>query len=118
MAQYQEISNHPEYGFKRAVDLDKTEIWISLKSQTVELRLEVVHFIDDTVITIVPPIIVPLIANNSTNVDPNTGIPLPDGEPGVPEFTFLRAAMGTPVVIDDMISGKIQWADAIGRFNQ
>lgn len=124
---FHNISNHPTYGFKRAVDLDKTEVWISLKSQAVELLLEVAHFLPDSSvedgnqIAIVPPIVVPLKATNDTFVNPATGIPYPPGSEippdAVPEFIFFRAAMGTPVVIDDMIVGKIQWADALGRFD-
>lgn len=124
---FHNISNHPIHGFKRAVDLEKTEIWISLKSQTVELRLELAHFMPDVEvseenrISLVPPIVVPLAATNSTFVNPATGIPYPaDQEPpegAVPEFVFFRAAMGTPVVIDEMIVGKITWADALGRFD-
>lgn len=124
---FHNISNHPTYGFKRAVDLDKTEIWISLKSQVVELLLKVVHFLpeaeisDGNQIAIVPPIVVSLKATNNTFVDPATGIPYPTGTEvppdAVPEFIFFRAAMGQPAVIDDMITGKIQWADAVGRFD-
>jgi hypothetical protein len=118
MAQYQNISADPQYGFVRKVNIDKTEIGISIRSQYVTIAFVVEYFDANTEepILIIPEKQVVLLADNTTNVDSN-GTPLPDGAPGTPEFDYFRAAMGVPVVIDDMISAKITWADSIGRFN-
>ena len=72
----------------------------------------------DAPITIIPPKIVPLIANNSTCVDAN-GVIVPCDSPDavMTEFEYFMQMLVVPVVIADMVEQKILWADSEGRFN-
>ena len=72
----------------------------------------------DAHITIIPPKIVPLIADNTTCVDVN-GMIVPCGSPDavMTEYEYYMQMLTVPVVIADMVEQKILWADSQGRFN-
>lgn len=55
-----------------------------------------------------------LVASNETKVN-QMGVPDPDGVIG--EFDFFLQLLASPVVINDMVKTKIQWAASLGRFN-
>ena len=72
----------------------------------------------DAPITIIPPKIVPLIADNTTCVD-DKGVIVPCGSPDavMTEYEYYMQMLNVPVVIADMVEQKILWADSEGRFN-
>jgi hypothetical protein len=88
--------------------------------ENVNLMCQVNYFepTTDAPITIIPPKIVPLIANNTTCVDAN-GVIVPCGSPEavMTEYEFFIQMLYVPVVIADMVTQKILWADSVGRFN-
>jgi hypothetical protein len=72
----------------------------------------------DVPITIIPPRIVPLVADKTTCVDIN-GMIVPCGSPeaAMNEFDFFMQMLFESVIIADMVEQKILWADSEGRFN-
>ena len=88
--------------------------------QNVNLLIQVDYFeqITDAPITIITPKIVNLVADNSTCVDRN-GVIVPCDSPDavMTEFEYYMSLLDTPVVIETLVVGKIQQADAAGRFN-
>jgi len=113
-----DISDNPNFDFKRKVDNDEVSIIIDCKNKYVLLQLDVYNYTqDDILITDIPIKSVPLTADNNTKVDAN-GVPtdvVADQVMG--EYDYFKIMMGTPVVINDMIDAKIVWADSVGRFN-
>jgi hypothetical protein len=96
-----DIESDPEYGY-----------WIKMK-----YRLWA--FINDVEIPIAPgAMYVNLLADNSTCVDA-TGMIVPCGSPEAVsgEYDFYMQMMYVPVVIQDWVVAKLQWADSEGRFN-
>jgi hypothetical protein len=115
------ISNEPTYGFKRTVTMAALQInALPLMGENVNLICQVNYFepITDAPITIIPPKIVPLIADNTTCVDAN-GVIVPCGSPEavMTEFEYFMQMLFVPVVIATMVEQKILWADSEGRFN-
>ncbi|NBP02313.1 MAG: hypothetical protein EBU90_19780 [Proteobacteria bacterium] len=115
------ISDEPNYGFKRKVEVDL--IYIGLKdyvSKNVNLHLSVKYYESDglTPITIIPAKIVVLKADQTTWVDA-TGTIVPEGDPTavMTEYDFFLALMNVPVIISDIVESKVMWADSLGRFN-
>lgn len=87
--------------------------------ENVILLCQVDYFDDnDTPITIIPPKIVPLVADKTTCVDIN-GMIVPCGSPEAVtnEFDFFMQMLKVPVIIEDMVTQKIRWADSEDRFN-
>ena len=115
------ISDEPTYGFKRTATMAALQInALPFMGETVNLICQVNYFepTTDAPITIIPPKIVPLIADNTTCVDA-TGMIVPCGSPEavMTEFEFYMQMLGVSVVIADMVEQKILWADSEGRFN-
>jgi len=115
------ISNEPTYGFKRTVTMAALQInALPFMGENVNLICQVDYFeaTTDAPITIIPPKIVPLIADNTTCVDAN-GIIVPCGSPEavMTEYEYFMQMLTVPVVIADMVEQKILWADSEGRFN-
>ena len=88
--------------------------------ENVNLMCQVDYFepTTDVPITIIPPKIVSLIADNTTCVDAN-GVIVPCGSPDavMTEYEYFMQMLYVPVVIADMVEQKILWADSEGRFN-
>ena len=115
------ISNEPTYGFKRSVTMASLQINVlPFMGESVSLLCQVNYFevATDEPITIIPPKIVPLIADNTTCVD-SRGMIVPCGSPEavMTEFEYYMQMLEVPVVIADMVTQKILWADSEGRFN-
>ena len=115
------ISNEPVYGFKRKVTMASLQInALPFMGENVNLICQVDYFeqTTDAPITIIPPKIVPLIADNTTCVDAN-GVIVPCGSPEavMTEYEYYMQMLTVPVVIADMVEQKILWADSEGRFN-
>jgi hypothetical protein len=112
------ISDNPNYQFKRKVDNDNVLIIIDCKNQYVILQLDVYNFTqEDVLITDIPAKPISLKADNNTKVT-SQGVPTEVIEDQVMgEFDFFKMMMNNPVIIDDLISAKIQWADFMGRFD-
>lgn len=115
------ISNEPTYGFKRTATMAALLInALPFMGENVNLICQVDYFepTTDVPITIIPPKIVPLIADNTTCVDAN-GVIVPCGSPDavMTEYEFYMQMLSVPVVIADMVEQKILWADSEGRFN-
>ena len=115
------ISNEPVYGFKRKVTMAALNIGaLPFMGENVNLICQVNYFepTTDAPITIIPPKIVPLIADNTTCVDAN-GVIVPCGSPeaAMTEYEYYMQMLTVPVVIATMVEQKILWADSQGRFN-
>ena len=115
------ISNEPTYGFKRTVTMAALNInALPFTGENVILNCQVDYFepTTDAPITIIPPKIVPLIADNTTCVDAN-GMIVPCGSPEavMTEYEYFMQMLTVPVVIATMVTQKILWADSQGRFN-
>lgn len=115
------ISDEPVYGFKRTATMAALLInALPFMGENVNLICQVDYFepTTDVPITIIPPKIVPLIADNTTCVDAN-GVIVPCGSPDavMTEYEFYMQMLSVPVVIADMVEQKILWADSEGRFN-
>jgi hypothetical protein len=115
------ISNEPVYGFKRTVTMAALNInALPFTGENVILLCQVNYFepTTDVPITIIPPKIVPLIADNTTCVDAN-GVIVPCGSPDavMTEYEYFMQMLFVPVVIATMVEQKILWADSEGRFN-
>lgn len=115
------ISNEPVYGFKRTVTMAALQInALPFMGENVNLICQVNYFepITDAPITIIPPKIVPLIADNTTCVDANGVIvPCESPEAVMTEYEYYMQMLTVPVVIATMVEQKILWADSEGRFN-
>lgn len=115
------ISNEPVYGFKRKVTMAALNIGaLPFMGESVTLICQVDYFeqTTDAPITIIPPKIVPLIADNTTCVDAN-GVIVPCGSPEavMTEYEYFMQMLYVPVIIATMVEQKILWADSQGRFN-
>ncbi len=115
------ISDEPTYGFKRTVTMASLQInALPFMGENVNLICQVNYFepTTDAPITIIPPKIVPLIADNTTCVDVN-GVIVPCGSPeaAMTEYEYYMQMLTVPVVIADAVEQKILWADSEGRFN-
>jgi len=115
------ISNEPVYGFKRTATMAALQInALPFMGETVNLMCQVNYFepTTDVPITIIPPKIVNLIADNTTCVDAN-GVIVPCGSPDavMTEYEYFMQMLYVPVVIADAVEQKILWADSEGRFN-
>ena len=115
------ISDEPTYGFKRTVTMSALLInALPSAGENVILLCQVDYFepTTDIPITIIPPRIVPLVADKSTCVDIN-GMIVPCGSPeaAMNEFDFFMQMLYESVIIADMVEQKILWADSEGRFN-
>lgn len=115
------ISDEPTYGFKRTVTMAALLInALPFMGENVILSCQVDYFepTTDAPITIIPPKIVPLIADNTTCVDAN-GVIIPCGSPDavMTEYEYFMQMLTVPVVIATMVEQKILWADSEGRFN-
>jgi hypothetical protein len=115
------ISNEPTYGFKRTATMAAILInALPFMGENVNLVCQVDYFepTTDAPITIIPPKIVSLIADNTTCVDVN-GVIVPCGSPeaAMTEYEYFMQMLTVPVIIADMVEQKILWADSEGRFN-
>lgn len=115
------ISDEPNYGFKRKVTIDAINIGVSESVvQAVILVTSVKYYSPDgnTVLTFIPPKSVNLTADNTTWVDQN-GTIVPEGDPSavMTEYDFFISLMNVPIVISDIVQAKVSWADSLGRFN-
>ena len=115
------ISNEPNYGFKRKVHVDFININVGdIFNKAVVLSLTVKYYAPDetTIIDFIPPKNVSLIADNTTWVDANGNI-VPGGDPAavMTEYAFFMSLMEIPVVISDIVEAKVTWADSLGRFD-
>ena len=114
------ISNEPVYGFKRTATMATLQInALPFMGSNITLLVQVDYFDqNDVPINIIPPKMVNLIADNSTCVDKDGNI-VPCDSPNavMTEFEYYMSLLNTPVVIETLVVGKIQQADAAGRFN-
>jgi len=115
------ISNEPVYGFKRTATMAALQInALPFMREAVNLICQVDYFepTTDAPITLIPPKIVPLIADNTTCVDAN-GVMVPCDSPDavMTEYDYYMQMLFVPVVIADAVTQKILWADAEGKFN-
>lgn len=116
------ISNEPTYGFKRTATMAGLIIGAlsSFTGENINLVCQVDYFepTTDAPITIIPPKIVSLIADKTTCVD-SKGIIVPCDSPdaAMTEYDYYMQMLFVPVVIEELVVGKIQQADAAGRFN-
>ncbi len=114
------ISNEPTYGFKRTATMASLQInALPLYGENINLLVQVNYFDqNDVPIDIIPPKIVNLIADNSTCVDSRGNIvPCDSPDAVMTEFEYYMSLLPTPVIIEDLVVGKIQQADAAGLFN-
>lgn len=117
----QQISDDPIYGFKRKVELSAINIGIAdFVGKRVQLMLSVNYYEADasTMITVIPPKIVSLTADETIWVDAN-GIIVPEGDPSavMTEYDFFLTLLDVPIVISTLVSQKISWADSLQRFD-
>jgi len=114
------ISDEPVYGFKRTATMAALQInCLPFLGEVVVLAVQVNYFDDkDVPISIIPPKMVNLIADNTTCVDAN-GVIVPCGSPeaAMTEYEYFIQMLTVPVVIATMAEQKILWADSQGRFN-
>jgi hypothetical protein len=115
------ISDEPNYGFKRKVTVDAISIGISEDVvQAVILITSVKYYSPDgtTVLTFIPSKTVNLTADNTTWVDVDGNI-VPEGsiDAIMTEYEFFMMMMTVPVVISDIVESKVAWADSLGRFD-
>lgn len=114
------ISPDPVYGFKRVATMAGLLInAVPFMGENITLSIQVNYFNqDDTPIEIIPPRIVPLVADKTTCVDRNGAI-VPCGSPDavMTEFEFYMSLLHQSVVIANLVTQKILWADYEGRFN-
>ena len=115
-----QISNQP--------NLPEMERWVSWAGLDIEcdpeygyyikMKYRLWAFINDTEIPIAPgAMYVSLMATNDTCVD-DTGVIVPCGTPGsVGEYDFYMEMWDEPVIIEDFVVAKIEWADSEGKFN-
>lgn len=114
------ISNEPVYGFKRTATMAALGInALPFMGENINLLVQVNYFDqNDVPIDIIPPKIVNLIADNSICVDKDGNIvPCDSPDAVMTEFEYYMSMLNTPVVIETLVVGKIQQADAAGRFN-
>ena len=115
------ISDEPNYGFKRKVHVDSININIGdLFNKAVVLSLIVKYYAPDgvTIIDFIPAKKVPLIADTTTWVDVDGNIVEQGSIDAVmTEYEFFMTMMNIPVVISDIVESKVAWADSLGRFN-
>ena len=133
---YYTITPDPEEAYGRAIDLRRVNIGISGDGDIVTITLPVVYSLrviqkgdvenfyrDEDITARVPANPVTLLADNRTKVRPN-GVPYMPGEEvpedAMGEFDFFYALIenDVPVQIRTMTIQKIDWADALGRFNR
>lgn len=115
------ISDEPNYGFKRKVHVDSINIGVGdLFNKAVTLFLVVKYYAPDgsTVIDFIPAKNVPLIADTTTWVDADGNIVEQGSIDAVmTEYEFFMMMMTVPVVISDIVESKVAWADSLGRFD-
>ena len=114
------ISNEPVYGFKRTATMAALQInALPFMGESIILATQVNYFDqNDLPIDIIPAKIVNLIADNSTCVDSKGAIvPCDSPDAVMTEFEYYMSLLNTPVVIETLVVGKIQQADAAGKFN-
>jgi len=115
------ISDEPNYGFKRKVEVAQIHIGFEdFVDKAVNLFLIVKYYESDgtTPITIIPPKGVTLRADNTTWVDVDGNI-VEQGsiDAAMTEYEFFMMMMNVPIVISDIVEAKVAWADSLGRFN-
>jgi len=115
------ISDEPNYGFKRKVHVDSINIGIGdLFNKAVVLYLVVKYYAPDgsTIIDFIPPKNVNLIADTTTWVDVDGNIVEQGSIDAVmTEYEFFMMLMNVPIVISDIVESKVAWADSLGRFD-
>lgn len=114
------ISNEPNYGFKRKVELAQIHIgFMDFVNKSVNLFLVVKYYeADDTPIVIIPSKNVILRADETTWVDVDGNI-VEEGaiDAIMTEYDFFMMMMTVPIVISDIVESKVTWADSLGRFD-
>lgn len=121
----QQISDDPVYGFKRKASLAAINIGLAdFIGKSVKLVLSVKYYEADstTMIALIPPKTVILTADESTWVDAS-GTIVAEGDPSaaMTEYDFFIMLMSQSIVIADLVSQKIAWADSPAggnRFDQ
>lgn len=111
----QQISDDQVYGFKRKAELSAINIGLAdFIGKSVKLILSVKYYETDltTVISLIPPKLVTLTADETTWVDAS-GTIVPEGDPSavMTEYDFFLTLMDQPIVISNLVSQKIAWAD-------
>lgn len=114
------IDNHPDneqierYVSWAGLDIKSDENY----GKFIKLQFRLWVFIGETEIPIpTGATYVDLVATNSSFVN-QMGEIVPEGTEGaIGEYDFFIALLPNPVIIMDFILAKIQWANAMGRFN-
>ena len=117
-----DISNDPQYGFKRKVEAASIIIGMMEYVPKVVTLTTNVHYYEDTPeaneITIIPQKVVSMIADNSKCVDAKGNIvPCDSPDAVMTEYEYYMAMLEQPVVIKDLVVSRILWADSQGLFN-
>jgi hypothetical protein len=115
------ISDEPNYGFKRKVEVASIHIGFEdFVDKAVNLYLIVKYYESDgvTLITIIPTKGVILRADNTTWVDVDGNI-VTEGDIAaiMTEYDFFMMLMDQPIIISDIVESKVTWADSLGRFD-
>lgn len=118
----QQISDEPVYGFKRMVDLASINIgMMDFTGKYVKLALRVRYYESDatTLISLIPAKIVTLTADETTWVDAS-GTLVAEGDPTAvsTEYDFFMTLLDMPIVIANLVSQKISWADSTAGGNR
>lgn len=114
------ISPDPNYGFKRVATMAGLLInALPFMGENINLSVQVNYFDnDDKPIDIIPARITNLIADNTVCLDDKGQyVPCDSPDAVMTEFEFYMSLLHQSVVIADLVTQKILWADSEGRFN-
>jgi hypothetical protein len=111
-----QISDDPVYGFKRKAELAAINIGLAdFAGKFVKLMLLVKYYESDstTLITLIPPKVVTLTADETTWVDASGNI-VAESDPNavMTEYDFFIMLMDQPIIISNLVAQKISWADS------
>lgn len=115
------ISDEPTHGFKRVATVGDIRIAMHpFFGNVVVLCIAVDHFNSQMVkINMIPTQFVELRATTDTMVNQAGEIVNPNSPDALcSEFDFFMSLLNTPVVISDLCTAKIQWADSLQKFDQ
>ena len=115
-----QISNHPTIS-----SMERYVSWAGLDIASdanygfyIRLKYRIWAFLDGVELPISPDAkYVNLLADNSTCVDSEGQIVDCATEGAIGEYDFYMGLIDQPIIIQDLVVGKITWADSQGKFN-
>jgi len=114
------ISDEPNYGFKRKVSVAQIHIGFEdFVDKCVNLVLTVKYYEnDDPPQNIYISFQVYMLGPKLTPSQFRSNI-VPEGDitAVMTEYEFFISLMNVPIVISDIVQAKVSWADSLGRFN-